>query len=104
MSVSDLDTRLKAALPGQVFENSAPKGLETYVVWHQYSANLLVGDDVVQDEVPRIQIDVIWQRDNSIYRAVKQVLNECEQVYDLVSIGYDDEWAAMRAILQLEVA
>lgn len=103
MTMSELNSALETALPGRVFELAAPEGLREYAAWHEYGALLLVGDDVVQLEVPRIQIDVIWQTDNSLLRAVKAVLSACGQAYEIVSYGYDDEWASMRCILQLEV-
>lgn len=103
MNVSKLNTILESHLPGKVFELAAPQGVKEYVVWHEYGSNLLVGDDVVQAEVPKIQIDVIWQEDRTIFSAVKAALTEAGQPYDLISIGYDDDWAAMRAVLQLEV-
>ena len=104
MTVPELNTTLNAALPGKVFELAAPQGVKEYAVWHQYGAQLLAGDDTVQLESPRIQIDVIWQNDKSLLHTVKAVLSACGQAYEIISYGYDDEWASMRCILQLEVA
>lgn len=104
MTVSELNTALKAALPGKVFELAAPQGTEEYAVWHQYGAQLLIGDDTVQMAAPKVQIDVIWQADKSLLSVVCDVLTQCGQAYELISYGYDDEWASMRCILQLEVA
>lgn len=104
MTVPELDTALRQALPGKIFELAAPAGVKEYAVWHLYGAQLLIGDDVVQDETPRIQIDVIWQKDKSLLPAVKAALSAAGQAYDLIEYGYDDEWASMRCILQLEVA
>ena len=73
-------------------------------MWHEYGAQTLNGDDAVQLESPKVQIDIIWQSDNSLLPAVKSALSRTGQSYEVIQHGYDDEWASMRCILQLEVA
>ncbi|MBQ9685053.1 MAG: hypothetical protein IJV41_00705 [Oscillospiraceae bacterium] len=104
MTVSTLDTALRAAAPGKIFELAAPEGATEYAVWHEYAPRTLTGDDAVQLEAPRVQIDVIWQRRGStLLRTVKDTLTALELPYEVISHGYDDAWSAMRCILQLEV-
>ena len=103
MSIEEFGRLLDLAIPGKVFELAAPKGMTEYAVWHEYAPRTLGGDNAVQLEVSRVQIDVIWQKDKSLLKSIKQALSDNGLFYEIVEHGYDDEWQAMRCILQLEV-
>lgn len=103
MKIDEFKQTLESAAPGLIYELAAPKGLREYAVWHEYVPRILVGSDVVQLEVPRVQIDVIWQSDKLLLQTVKACLGDMGLAYEVIEQGYDDEWESMRCILQLEV-
>ena len=103
MQISKFKETLEAAAPGLIHETAAPKGLLEYAIWHEYAPRTLVGDDIVQLEAPRVQIDVIWQSNKLLLKTVKDCLGDMGLAYEVVEHGYDDEWQSMRCILQLEV-
>lgn len=103
MTLPEFKQTLEAAAPGLIYELAAPNGLSEYAVWHSYGPASLIGDDRVQLELPRVQIDVIWQTDAQLLATVKDVLFDMAIPYVVVDHGYDDAWQSMRCILQLEV-
>lgn len=103
MTLPEFKQTLEAAAPGLIYELVAPNGLSEYAVWHSYGPASLIGDDRVQLEVPRVQIDVIWQTDDQLLITVKEALFDMAIPYVVVDYGLDDAWQAMRCILQLEV-
>lgn len=103
MSLDVFKSTLEAAAPGLVYENAAPKGMLEYAVWHRYGSSRLLGDDRVQLEAERVQIDVLWQSDSQLLQTVKDVLTDLALPWVEVDYGYDDQWQSMRCILQLEV-
>lgn len=103
MTVPEMNTVLKT-VTNAVYETAAPRGATEYVVWSEYGSNCVCGDDKTILEVPKVQIDIIGQRKFSqLVAGVKSVLTENELPYEVISSGYDDEWASMRCILQVEV-
>lgn len=88
----------------KVFRMQAPNNEPEYVVWHGYGHNSLVGDDGVRVELLKVQLDVIWQdNDSDFLGRIKGVLSDFALPYFEAEYGYDDEWMAMRCILQLEL-
>lgn len=103
MTIKEFTQALKTVTT-QVFHLQAPVGVPEYVVWHRYGHNPLVGDNGVRLEMPKIQLDVIWQDEASDFcDRIKGVLSEYELPYFEVEYGYDDAWGSMRCILQLEL-
>lgn len=104
MTLQQFDAKLKEACPGLVFELAAPKGLTRYVVWHRYGRNSIFGDNRNQLDTPKVQIDVI---SNDYYdllvEDVTVALWMMDLPYEIISEGYDDDYAAYRTILQLVV-
>ena len=88
----------------KVFHLQAPASEPEYIVWHGYGHNSLIGDDGVRVELLKVQLDIIWQNaESGFLERIKGVLSEFEIPYFEVEYGYDDEWAAMRCILQTEL-
>ena len=108
MTCSDLERALKAAVD-PVYHLAAPPGITEYVVWHEYGLDNVRGDDRAQIRVPRVQIDAYTQDDtplegNPLFQAVLDVLDELELCYAVQDVGYDHDAAAMRMIVQCDVA
>lgn len=104
MTLPDFDANLKAACPGLVFELAAPVGLERYAVWHRYGRGSTYGDNRNQLDVPKVQIDIITNNlDDTLVDDITAALWLMDLPYEVVSEGYDDDYAAYRVILQLVV-
>ena len=104
MTLQQFDTKLKEACPGLVYELAAPKGKTRYVVWHRYGRSSTYGDDRNQLDMPKVQIDII---SNDYYDLLAEdvavALWTMDLPYEIISEGYDDDYAAYRTILQLVV-
>ncbi len=104
MTLQELENALKAVCPA-TYELAAPKGALRYIVWHRYSWHFIVGDDSKQLRVPKIQLDIISQTNGDpLFDDVLDRLDELQQNYDVIEYGYDQEYAAIRMIVQLVVA
>ena len=104
MTLQVFDTRLKAACPGLVYELAAPAELERYAVWHRYGRSSTQGDDRNQMDLPKVQIDIITNNlDDTLADDITAELWLMDLPYEVVSEGYDDDYAAYRMILQLVV-
>lgn len=103
MTLQELDTALKAVCPN-TYELAAPAGATRAVVWHCYGASHLIGGDCTVVDVPKVQIDILYQQlDDSLADDVKEALRELHLPYEVQDDSYDDEYAIRRCILQLEV-
>ena len=98
--------QLKAALEAicdAVYELEAPAGATRFVVISCYGADTLIADDAVQMEALKVQIDVCWQSDgDALLSDVKTALSGLYIPYSVQDVAYDDDYMAMRAILQCE--
>lgn len=104
MTLQDFDDKLKAACPGLVHELAAPKGAVRFAVWHQYGCGSTYGDDCNQIDAPKVQIDIHTQHsDDMLADEVCAALWEMGLPYSIQSVGYDDDYADIRTILQLVV-
>lgn len=104
MTLQELENALKAVCPA-TYELAAPKGALRYIVWHRYFWHFIEGDDSKQLRVPKIQLDIISQTNGDpIFDDVLDTLDELQQNYDIIEYGYDQEYAAIRMIVQLVVA
>ena len=104
MTLQQFETGLKQAIP-ETYKTAAPKGKQRYVAWHTYGRNSTHGDDRNQLDLPRVQLDIVTNNpDDFIVDDVCAALWEMDLPYEVVSEGYDDNYAAYRTILQLVVA
>jgi hypothetical protein len=98
-----LDTALKTITP-KVFEGAAPMNTPEYIVYHTYGFITAIGDDGVQMKIPKVQLDIIGRLAfDTLVDSVTDLLTALYLPYEIVSIGYDDEWANKRCIVHLEV-
>lgn len=103
MTLQQFEDGLKKAFP-DVYEAASPKGLQRYVVWHQYGRSSSYGDDRNQIDAPKVQLDIITNiRDDFMVDNILAALWLMDQTYSIVSEGYDDEYTAYRTIVQLVV-
>lgn len=104
MTLQTFDANLKAACPGRVFELAAPAEMTRYAVWHRYGRNSTYGDNRNQLDIPKVQIDIISDTlDDLLVDDISAALWMMDLPYEVVSEGYDDDYAAYRTILQLVV-
>lgn len=103
MTYSDLKAALDA-ICNAVYELEAPAGSTRFVVINCYGAEALFADDAVQMEALKVQLDICWQSANdTILSDVKTMLSNAYIPYSVQDTAYDDDYMAMRAILQCEV-
>ena len=103
MTLQELDTALKAVCPN-TYELAAPAVATRAIVWHCYGASHLIGVDCTVVDVPKVQIDILYQQlDDSLADDVKEALRELHLPYEVQDDSYDDEYALRRCILLLEV-
>ena len=103
MTLQQFDANLKAAF-ADTYETAAPKGKQRYVVWHRYGRNSVFGDNRNQLDVPKIQIDIVTNIPNDLLvDDICAALWMMDLTYSVESEGYDDDYAAYRTILQLEL-
>lgn len=104
MTLQTFEAELKKAFP-DVYETAAPKSKQRFVVWQRYGRKPIFGDDRNQLEIPKVQLDIITNiPDDSMIDDICAALWMMNLTYSVESEGYDDEYAAYRTILQLEVA
>lgn len=108
MTCSDLDRKL-LTVTDDVYTPSAPPGVTEYITWAVYSYTLIRGDDAVQIRIPRVQIDAYTQAadasdDGGFFDRVMTALDELGLAYSVQDTGYDNDAAAMRLIIQCDVA
>ena len=103
MTLQDLDSALRSVCPA-TYELAAPAGAARAIVWHCYGASHLLADDCTVVDVPKVQIDILYQQlDDSLAENVKEALRGLHLPYEVQDDSYDDEYALRRCILQLEV-
>lgn len=104
MTLQTLSAALAAVCP-DTYELAAPKGKLEYVVWAVYLWETVPGDDAAQLRAPKVQLDVVAQSSTAaLFDSVMSALDTLHLPYDVISFGYDPEYAAVRLILQLVVA
>lgn len=103
MTLQAFEAKLKEVCP-ETFAMPAPKGKHRFVAWHRYGRSSIFGDDRNQVDAPKVQLDIatnIWN--DTLADDIMAALWTMDLPYEVVSEGYDDEYAAMRTILQLVV-
>ena len=105
MTLPQFEANLKEAAPDLVFHLAGPKGCHRYVCWHSYGRSSAYGDDRNQIDAPKVQLDIHTQSvSDTLVDDVCAALWLMDLPYEVVSEGYDDEYADLRTILQLVVA
>ena len=107
MTLSGIEAVLKGVCE-RTYHLAAPKNCEPdYIVWHEYGARGVRGDDRAQLRVWRIQIDAYSQRDDAaegFFREIMEALDDADVSYAVVDIGFDEEALCLRCIIQCEDA
>lgn len=104
MTLREFEDNLKAACSGLVYELSAPKAKNRYVVWHRYGGNSTYGDNRNVLDAPKVQIDIVTQSaQDPLVDDVMAALWSMDLPYSIESEGYDPDYNAQRTILQLVV-
>ena len=103
MTLQAFEAGLKAAFP-DTYDIAAPSGKQRYVVWHRYGRSSFCGDNRNQLDVPKVQIDIVTNiPDDFLVDDICAALWMMDIPYRVESDGYDDDYAAYRTILQMEV-
>lgn len=103
MTLQEFEANLKAAVP-ETYPLQAPAGKTRYVSWNSYTAASVRGDDRNQLDAPKVQLDIVYQSDqDTIVDDVLAALWLMDLPYEIISEGYDPDYAAMRVVLQLVV-
>lgn len=103
MTSQDLKNRLTALCP-QTYELAAPRGATRYIVIHEYGRAGVSGSDTTALTLPKVQLDVVTQNlSDPLPDQVADLLGTLYLPFEIVEVGYDDEYAAMRCIIQLVV-
>ena len=97
-------TELLAAVCSEVWELAAPAGVKRGIIWHRYGRCTVLGDDMTFRIGAKAQIDILVNSAaDTLPDDVCAALETAGQPYDFIDEAYDDEYAAVRTILQLEV-
>lgn len=103
MTLQEFEAGLKTAA-SEVYPIAAPQGAQRFVCWHRYGRSSVFGDDRNQLDAPKVQIDIVTNvQDDTLVDDVCAALWMMDLPYSVESEGYDDDYAAMRTILQLVV-
>lgn len=103
MTLQEFEASLKEAVP-ETYNLQAPAGAVRYVSWHTYSGSSVRGDDRNQLDAPKVQLDIVYQStQDTVVDDVLAALWLMDLPYEIISEGYDPDYAAMRVVLQLVV-
>lgn len=103
MRLHEFEARLKQLCP-RTYELAAPPKETRYIVWSHYGYETVRGDNGIVAHYPRVQLDIITQSaSDPLPEAVMDLLEAMELPWEPIDRGYDDDFAAMRCILQLVV-
>ena len=104
MTMDALLSLLTAVCP-ETYELAAPQGVKRCIVAHKYPGRSLYGDDQNLFDMEKVQLDILTQdRDDTLPLSVCELLRAWCITYSLQEIcAYDDDWAALRTIVQLEL-
>lgn len=103
MTLQEFEASLKEAVP-ETYNLQAPARAVRYVTWNTYSGSSVRGDDRNQLDAPKVQLDIVYQStQDTIVDDVLAALWLMDLPYEIISEGYDPDYAAMRVILQLVV-
>lgn len=104
MTLHEFEQGLKEAAPGLVYELAAPSNVNRFAVWHCYGASSVIGDNRNQVDARKVQIDIITKSSlDPLVDDICAALWLMDLPYSVQSEGYDDDYKALRTILQLVV-
>lgn len=87
-----------------VYHLAAPAGVKPCIVYHTYGRNDVRADDRNFTLCRKVQLDILMvSESDTLADDVCVALMDAAQPYEFVDEFYDDEYAALRVILQLEV-
>lgn len=103
MTSQELEGRLRHLCP-QTYQLAAPRDATRYIVIHEYGRDGVSGSDTTALTLPKVQLDIITQNlTDPLPEDVGALLEALCLPYEVIDVGYDDEYAAMRCIIQLVV-
>lgn len=103
MTLTDFTTALKQAVPNS-FPDAAPAGVRPCVVYSVYGSRPILGDDLNQFDIPRVQLDLLTLSSlDPLLDAVTDVLWDLHLPYAVQDMSYDPDYGSFRIILQTEV-
>ena len=96
-------------MTSKTYHLEAPPGETEYIVWHEYLLICVDGDDASQIRIPRVQIDAYSQTDgpldsHTFFGALLDALDGLQLPYAMQDYGWDHDAAALRLIIQCDVA
>lgn len=101
MTLQSLETYLQQICP-QTYRLAAPRDATRYIVINEYGRSGVSGSDTTALTLPKVQLDIVTQDlIDTLPDDVAAVLETLYLPYEVISTGYDDEYGAMRCILQL---
>ena len=104
MTMETLLALLQTVCPDS-YELAAPQGVKRCIVAHTYAGRCFYGDDRNVLDIDKVQLDILTQDTaDTLPDDVCALLREWCIPYSVESKrAYDDDWAAIRTILQLEL-
>lgn len=103
MTLQTFEAKLKEVCP-DTYPVPAPQKKTRFVAWHKYGRSSIFGDDRNQEDPPKVQLDIVtnvWN--DTLADDIMAALWMMDLPYEVVSEGYDDEYAAHRTIIQTVV-
>lgn len=104
MTLEKLIALLQTVCP-ETYELAAPQGVKRCIVAHTYPGANLYGSDQNLFDIEKVQLDILTQdKADTLPLDVCELLRTWCITYTLKEFGsYDDNWAALRTIVQLEL-
>lgn len=105
MTLEKLIALLQTVCP-EAYAHVAPQGIKRCIVAHTYSnGRSFYGDDQNLFDIVKAQLDILTQdKNDTLPLDVCELLRTWCITYTLEEFGaYDDDWAALRTIVQLEL-
>lgn len=104
MTLQNLEDWLKQLCP-RTYPLAAPRGVSRYIAINEYGKQNVSGSDTTVLTLPKVQLDIVTQNPSDpLPEDVGTLLETLQLPYEVVELGYDDEYAAMRCIIQLVLA
>lgn len=104
MTLEKLIALLQTVCP-ETYELAAPQGVKRCIVAHTYPGASLYGNDQNLFDIEKVQLDILTQdKADTLLLDVCELLHAWCITYTLEAIHeYDDDWNALRSIVQLEL-
>lgn len=104
MTLEKLIALLQTVCP-ETYELAAPQGVKRCIVAHTYPGASLYGNDQNFFDIEKVQLDILTQKNSdTLLLDVCELLRAWCITYTLETINeYDDDWNALRSIVQLEL-